>query len=183
MAVPTWSGGLLVLVGGARSGKSRLAVDLAAASPRPVVFVATAEAGDAEMGERIDRHRAERPPGLVDDRGTPRPCAALSTAASDVFVIVDCLTSGWRTWCSLSPGRGVLAAAGALAGVLAARPGPSVVVTNEVGMGVHPRHRSVVDTATCSEGSTASWRRRPAAPCSSSPGGRSGSTTPASSSR
>ena len=51
---------LVVLLGGARSGKSRLAVRLAAASGAPVVFVATAEPGDEEMAARIERHRRER---------------------------------------------------------------------------------------------------------------------------
>src|SRR6185437_15356665 len=54
---------LVVYVGGARSGKSRLAVERASAEAAPVVFVATGEAGDDEMAERIARHRAERPGG------------------------------------------------------------------------------------------------------------------------
>ena len=52
---------LVFLIGGARSGKSSLAFRLAAESGAPVVFIATGEPGDAEMAERIERHRAERP--------------------------------------------------------------------------------------------------------------------------
>ncbi|MDX6455804.1 MAG: adenosylcobinamide kinase / adenosylcobinamide-phosphate guanylyltransferase, partial [Gaiellaceae bacterium] len=52
---------LILLIGGARSGKSQLAVRLAAAQGGEVIFVATGEAGDAEMADRIALHRAERP--------------------------------------------------------------------------------------------------------------------------
>ena len=54
--------GLTFLVGGARSGKSLLAVRLAVESGRAVVFVATSEARDEEMAARIEVHRGERPP-------------------------------------------------------------------------------------------------------------------------
>ena len=53
--------GLTFLLGGARSGKSSLAVELALEAGAPVVFIATGEAGDDEMAERIERHRNERP--------------------------------------------------------------------------------------------------------------------------
>jgi adenosyl cobinamide kinase/adenosyl cobinamide phosphate guanylyltransferase len=130
---------MLLLVGGARSGKSRLAVDLASASDRPVVYVATAEAGDDEMADRIDRHRAERP---GDWATVEEPCAVRAAVASiprDAFVVVDCLT----LWVAnlVIAGRSdesVLTEADDLAATLAARPGPTVVVTNEVGLGVHP---------------------------------------------
>ena len=56
---------LVVLLGGARSGKSRLALELASGSDGQVVFLATAEALDVEMAERIGAHRAERPAGWV----------------------------------------------------------------------------------------------------------------------
>jgi adenosylcobinamide kinase / adenosylcobinamide-phosphate guanylyltransferase len=56
---------LKVLLGGARSGKSRLAVELAAAASAPVAVIVTGEAGDAEMAERIAAHRDERPEGWV----------------------------------------------------------------------------------------------------------------------
>jgi adenosyl cobinamide kinase/adenosyl cobinamide phosphate guanylyltransferase len=139
MTAATWQHGMLLLVGGARSGKSRLAVDLALATDRPVVFVATAEAGDDEMADRIGRHRAERP---AEWSTVEEPCALGSTVASidaDVFVIVDCMTL-WVANLVMS-GRSddsVLMEAGQLVADLSARTGPTVVVTNEVGLGVHP---------------------------------------------
>ena len=63
---------LTLLLGGARSGKSTLAVRRAAASAAPVVFVATGEARDEEMAERIAQHRAARPSDLADRRGPGR---------------------------------------------------------------------------------------------------------------
>ena len=52
---------LVLLIGGARSGKSELALRLAREQTAPVVFLATGEGGDAEMAVRIDQHRRERP--------------------------------------------------------------------------------------------------------------------------
>ena len=51
----------ILIIGGARSGKSRFALELAGESDKPVLFVATATAGDDEMKQRIERHRKERP--------------------------------------------------------------------------------------------------------------------------
>ena len=139
MTAATWDHGLLLLVGGARSGKSRLAVDLALASDRGVAYVATAEAGDDEMADRIGRHRAERP---AEWSTVEEPCAvgsAVASIAPEAFVIVDCLT----LWVAnlVIAGRSdesVLEETEDLVGGLAVRPGPTVVITNEVGLGVHP---------------------------------------------
>ena len=139
MTAARWDGGILLLVGGARSGKSRLAVDLAVASDRPVVYVATAEAGDDEMADRIDRHRAERPADWSTVEEPRAVAAALASIAPDDFVIVDCLT----LWVANLVVAGqsdasVLEQTRDLVATMAARPGPTVVVTNEVGLGVHP---------------------------------------------
>ena len=135
----TWARGCALLIGGARSGKSRLAVELAAASGRPVVFVATAEPGDADMADRIDRHRAERPPAWTTVEEPIDLAGVLERVATDAFVVVDCLT----LWVAnlLFADRSddeILADARTLASALAARHAPSVVVTNEVGLGIHP---------------------------------------------
>ena len=140
---PAAANRLVVLVGGARSGKSalaqRLADEAAARTGAAVTFVATATAGDADMAARITRHQAGRPAGwgLVEAPTDLAPgLAGIDPAAT---VIVDCLTL-WvanLVFADRSDAQ-VEAAAGAVAALLARRPGLSLVVTNEVGLGVHP---------------------------------------------
>jgi adenosyl cobinamide kinase/adenosyl cobinamide phosphate guanylyltransferase len=119
---------LVLYIGGARSGKSRLAVERATASGAPVVFVATGEAGDDEMRDRIERHRAERPAGWTTVEEPLELAAALRAAPADATVIVDCLS----LWVA-NGGRGEEAVAAA-----AARTALTIAVTNEVGMGIVP---------------------------------------------
>jgi adenosylcobinamide kinase/adenosylcobinamide-phosphate guanylyltransferase len=128
---------LTLLLGGARSGKSSLALRRAAATARPVVFVATAEAGDAEMAERIARHRAERDPEWTTVEAPVDLAAALAGAPAGACVIVDCLT----LWVAnrLEEGEAeVVRLAYEAAALAAARPAPTIAVSNEVGMGVVP---------------------------------------------
>jgi adenosyl cobinamide kinase/adenosyl cobinamide phosphate guanylyltransferase len=119
---------LVVYVGGARSGKSRLAVDRASAAGAPVVFVATGEAGDEEMAERIARHRAERPTGWQTVEEPLELTRALRDAPADATVVVDCLS----LW--VANGGGDEAAVEAAA----ARTALTIAVTNEVGLGIVP---------------------------------------------
>jgi adenosyl cobinamide kinase/adenosyl cobinamide phosphate guanylyltransferase len=127
---------LVVLLGGARAGKSTLAVELAREWDGPVAYVATAEAGDEEMARRIARHRRERPGewGTIEEPFALRE--ALGRIEAGTYVIVDCLT----LWVAnlLARGDDVLAEADAAADAAAARDAPTVVVTNEVGLGVVP---------------------------------------------
>jgi adenosylcobinamide kinase / adenosylcobinamide-phosphate guanylyltransferase len=128
--------GFLFLLGGARSGKSALAVRIATRWGGPVTFVATGEAGDDEMRDRIERHRAERPAAW---RTIEEPAAlleAVSAAPPGDLLVVDCLTF-WVANALLSGG---VAEAAPVAAALAGRPGPGVVVSNEVGMGIVPDH-------------------------------------------
>jgi len=129
---------LTVLLGGARSGKSALAVELARSSGRDVVFVATAEAGDAEMAERIARHRTDRPAAWRTIEEPVHLRAAVARAPAASAVIVDCLA----LWVANLQEKGwdadaIAAEAAAAARELAARDA-SIVVTNEVGMGIVP---------------------------------------------
>jgi adenosyl cobinamide kinase/adenosyl cobinamide phosphate guanylyltransferase len=130
---------LILLVGGARSGKSRLAQLVALETGAPVTFIATGEARDAEMGERIDRHRHERPAGWRTIEEPLHLARALDSADPGDCVIVDCLT----LWVSNLLERGtaaddLIATASSCAGAAAARTSPTIVVSNEVGLGIVP---------------------------------------------
>ena len=80
------------LIGGARSGKSSLAVRLASAVDGPVVVVATAEARDDDMAERIRAHRASRPDGWETVEAPIGLLDAVDGAGEDACVVLDCLT-------------------------------------------------------------------------------------------
>ena len=126
---------LVLLLGGARSGKSDRAVRLAAAQPAPVTLIATAQAGDAEMAARIDRHRAERPAPWATIEEPVDLSGALASVAPTDCVIVDDLT----LWVSNLIDAGDVEERGAEAArVAAGRPGLTVAVSNEVGMGIVP---------------------------------------------
>ena len=126
---------LTVVLGGARSGKSRHAERLIAALPPPWIYVATAEAGDAEMAERIALHRKRRGKDwqTVD---APHDLATALAAAADAPVLVDCLT----LWLSnrMLAGADLEAETARLEAALAGRRRPVVVVSNEVGSGIVP---------------------------------------------
>ena len=133
--------GLVFLLGGARSGKSALAVRLAAESGAPVVFVATTElrGDDEELRVRVDAHRAERPPSWATVEEPLELARALREAPAEACVVVDCLTL-W-TANALEAGlddAAVERAAVEAADVAASREALTVVVSNEVGLGVVP---------------------------------------------
>jgi adenosylcobinamide kinase/adenosylcobinamide-phosphate guanylyltransferase len=135
---PSADPALTVLLGGARSGKSSLAVRWAEASGRPVVFVATGRAGDDEMRARIARHRAERPPDWTTIEEHRDPTAAVDAAPAEAFVIVDCLTLWVAGAFERCDDATVLARADDLGATAARRPSATVVVSNEVGSGIVP---------------------------------------------
>lgn len=127
--------GYLLLLGGARSGKSALAVAIAGRWGGPVTFVATAEAGDEEMATRIARHRDERPAGWRTVEEPVAMLGAVEAAPPGDLLVVDCLT----LWVSNLLARGAPDVPAAdVAAALAGRAGPAVVVSNEVGLGVVP---------------------------------------------
>jgi len=130
---------LVLLLGGARSGKSSLAVRLAQESGRPVTFVATATASDDEMAERISRHRADRPPEWTTVEEPLALARVLREASADATLVVDCLS----LWVAnmLEAGRDDSQAEGdahAAAAAAATRAAPTVAVSNEVGLGIVP---------------------------------------------
>ena len=131
--------GLSLLIGGARAGKSSLAARLAYKTGLPVTFVATAEAGDEEMKQRIARHRAERPAEWITLEEPVALIRAIARAGPDGTVIVDCLTL-WVSNLILAghDDEEVQKRAEEAATLAAGRAGDTLVVTNEVGLGVHP---------------------------------------------
>jgi adenosylcobinamide kinase / adenosylcobinamide-phosphate guanylyltransferase len=126
---------LTLVLGGARSGKSGYAERLITASPPPWIYVATAEPGDAEMAERIARHRARRGAGWTTLE-TPRDLVEALAAHGTMPMLVDCLT----LWLSnaLLARADVDAEIECLEAALAQAAGPLVLVANEVGFGIVP---------------------------------------------
>jgi adenosyl cobinamide kinase/adenosyl cobinamide phosphate guanylyltransferase len=124
-----------LVLGGARSGKSRHAEAIVQARPAPWIYLATAQAFDDEMRARIAEHRARRAAGWRTVEA-PVDVAGALAAAGDAPVLVDCLT----LWVSnlLLGEHDVGAASDALMAALAARAGVTVLVSNEVGLGIVP---------------------------------------------
>ncbi len=125
---------LSFVTGGARSGKSALAMRLALAGPPPWTAVVTAEPRDAEMAARIARHRADRDPRIATVEAPHDPGAALARLRGTV--LLDCAT----LWLSnrMLAGADPEPEGAALVAALAAAPACVVVVSNEVGMGIVP---------------------------------------------
>jgi adenosyl cobinamide kinase/adenosyl cobinamide phosphate guanylyltransferase len=126
---------LTLVLGGARSGKSRHAESIITALPGPWVYIATAQAFDDEMRDRIAAHRARRAFGW-NTVEAPIDLAGALTTSAECPVVVDCLTL-WLTNLVVG-GHDVTAAIVALDNALEARDAPTVLVANEVGLGVVP---------------------------------------------
>jgi len=127
----------ILVLGGARSGKSRHAQALAEACSPARVFIATAEAADAEMEARIARHRADRDATWrTIEAPVALPEAIRLHGAGGEVVLVDCLT----LWLSnlLLAERDLDAAGAALLAATAAATAPIIFVSNEVGFGIVP---------------------------------------------
>ncbi len=130
---------LTLLLGGVRSGKSRLAVRMADAWGGRVAVIATGEPRDEEMAERIRRHRAERPPAWAVVEEPVDLEGALTRIPDGALVLVDCLT----LWVSNLMERSLSDSeieerAGKATSLAATRESPSIAVTNEVGSGIVP---------------------------------------------
>jgi adenosylcobinamide kinase/adenosylcobinamide-phosphate guanylyltransferase len=129
----------VLVLGGARSGKSRTAQKLVSASKLPPTLIATAQALDDEMKARIARHQAERPAAWhVREEPLALAAAIGAEARPDRAVLVDCLT----LWLSniMLDGRDPDDAIAALVRAIERAQGPLVLVSNEVGQGVVPEH-------------------------------------------
>jgi adenosyl cobinamide kinase/adenosyl cobinamide phosphate guanylyltransferase len=140
----TGSGGPILVVGGVRSGKSRWAEELARRAQEdtgwPVTYLATAEALDDEMRERIHRHRMRRP---SDWRTVEEPLEVadwFSRSPGAAVVVLECLTLLLNNWmmAGLADDRSFDTRRRALVDALAGYAGRVIVVSNEVGLGVMP---------------------------------------------
>jgi adenosylcobinamide kinase / adenosylcobinamide-phosphate guanylyltransferase len=146
---------LILILGGARSGKSTFAEQLARRSGRSVAFIATATAGDDDMRARIQRHQAVRPQGwhTIEE---PLDLARAVQAAAEVadVLLLDCITLWVSNWLFAQEGiddeevvseryyAGALAQIDALLEAFSMLDGRKtlVVVTNEVGLGIVPAY-------------------------------------------
>lgn len=129
-------GKTILITGGARSGKSGIAETMALSLGRPAVYIATAEAQDAEMAARIAAHQARRGPEWRTHAAPRDLPGALAATDGQGPRLVDCLTL-WLTNLMLADAdwRG---AGQALVAALPTQRDPVVMVTNEVGMGIVP---------------------------------------------
>jgi adenosylcobinamide kinase/adenosylcobinamide-phosphate guanylyltransferase len=128
-----------LVLGGARSGKSRYAENVITALQPPWIFVATAEAGDAEMAERIAVHRLRRGKDWHTVEAPHDLSAALAAVATDAPVLVDCLTL-WLSNRMLAQAD-LEAEIDRLEAAVIGRPPPIVLVSNEVGFGIVPDNK------------------------------------------
>lgn len=140
-----------LVLGGAGSGKSAHAEQLATASGRQVVYIATAQAGDAEMSARIGRHRQRRDPAWVNvEEPLELGAAIASWSRPERVVLVDCLT----VWLSnllfsrqqvfpdvgeIAPPASFHEQRGHFLEALQQAAGDVILVSNEVGMGIIPQ--------------------------------------------
>ncbi len=142
-----------LILGGARSGKSRLAEKLAADSGLAVTYIATSQALDGEMSSRIRLHRERRPAdwALIEE---PIELARVlrESASAERCLLVDCLTLWLTNLLMLEDDARLLAEREALLACLGQLPGRIILVSNESGLGVVPMGeltRRYVDEAGC----------------------------------
>lgn len=124
-------GAVTLVLGGARSGKSAVAEALVARQPLPTTYVATGRSTDDDMAARITAHRNRRPAAWATVEATGPTLPAILRELEGA-VLLDAL----GTW--LASDEHLAVDGAALCAALVERPGPTVVVTDEVGLGVHP---------------------------------------------
>jgi len=144
---------LVLVTGGARSGKSRFAEEYAMSTGKQVVYIATAQNCDQEMQERIRIHRSRRPLGFITREQPFYPDQVLEEEwPENTLFILDCLTILLTNHLLEDNGRGdyafyeqrskhALDYVGSLADKISEAGAPFVMVTNEVGMGLVPDNR------------------------------------------
>jgi adenosylcobinamide kinase/adenosylcobinamide-phosphate guanylyltransferase len=138
--------GCVLVIGGAKSGKSRLSMDICSGLDRKKIFLATAQALDNEMKERIERHKEERggdwvtveePMGIVDKIS--------ELDSEDTVILLDCLTL-WISNLFMEYGEAqefIDGSVDELLDQLTSTRGIIIIVSNEVGMGIVPDNELV----------------------------------------
>jgi adenosyl cobinamide kinase/adenosyl cobinamide phosphate guanylyltransferase len=121
---------ITLVLGGARSGKSAMAEGLAATSGDPVVYVATAEVLDVDFAERVAKHQGRRPATWTTVESGPDLAATIRSVPAGRVLLIDSLGT-WVARCADFAADG-----DALVAALTGR--QAVIVSEEVGMGVHP---------------------------------------------
>jgi adenosyl cobinamide kinase/adenosyl cobinamide phosphate guanylyltransferase len=138
---------ITLVLGGARSGKSRVAERIAEQLAQPVTYLATAEVTDEDFAERVARHRQRRDPNWMTVEAGTELASAVRRATGTI--LIDSLGG----WVVVHDDFAVDIAA--LCTALTERDGASVIVSEEVGLGVHPsssagqRFRDVLGTVNC----------------------------------
>lgn len=135
--------GIIYVCGGARSGKTgyaqKIVEEMAAGQGLAKIYVATAQAWDEEMADRIKRHQGERGPDWqTAEAPMDLPAKILELSNPETILLVDCLTL-WLTNILLAE-RDIDAERIALVAAIEGAKGPVVVVSNEVGMGIVPEN-------------------------------------------
>ena len=131
--------GISLILGGARSGKSRYAESLACARAPRRCYLATAEAGDEEMAMRIRQHRSSRDESWVTvEAPLDAPAAVAREAVAGSVVLVECLT----LWLAnlIAADKDIEAECTRLCAALLSAKGPVILVSNEVGHGIVPEN-------------------------------------------
>lgn len=130
---------LQLILGGARSGKSRLAEKLATDSRLEVSYIATSQPLDGEMNQRIAHHRARRPADwLLIEEPVELARVLRENASAERCLLIDCLTLWLTNLLMLEDNDRLIAEREALLDCLASLPGEIIFVSNETGMGVVP---------------------------------------------
>lgn len=134
-------GRIVFITGGSRSGKTRFALSLGMQAPAPRLYIATAEARDDEMRERITNHKKERHGAWETIEETKDLATSVRGAEKYGVLIIDCIT----LWMSnlIEAGltdEAIVAEAGRLAGACRAGRATAILISNEVGMGIVPEN-------------------------------------------
>ena len=130
---------LQIILGGARSGKSRLAEQIAQKSQKTVIYIATAQANDAEMQQRIQHHQQQRPTEwqLIEEQLYLAECLEKNDAAEQI-ILVDCLTLWMSNLLMDSNPDLQMDQCRKLLAILPKLKSDIILVSNETGLGVIP---------------------------------------------